>query len=160
MRAPEQPVERGRQHVLAGVLLHVLESALPVDCAVDRSDSGLAIEHVHDVVVSIDDVDDARVAKRPGVERLPAGGRIERGAIEDDGRLAVELLGMDDGGVELDGVGVGVVEALGQRLDPSERRIGSARLAEAAGAEPATVAVSARRARRRRVVAAVGEPVV
>ena len=29
----EQPVERGRQHVLAGVLLHVIEAALPVDHA-------------------------------------------------------------------------------------------------------------------------------
>ena len=87
----EQPVERRRQHVLPGVLLHVIEPPRPVDRAVHRSArarlrpraaldtmcSDLAVVLVHDV----DDHADA-IAERAGVERLTAGGGIEGGPIE------------------------------------------------------------------------------
>ena len=67
----EQAIERGRQHVLAGVLLHVLEPARPVDPAVHRPGLDLALDDVHDAAVFvIDDVDDARGAERAGIERL------------------------------------------------------------------------------------------
>ena len=61
----EQPIERGRQHVLAGVLLHVVEPARPVDGAVHglprREDASARFHHVHHVpVIVVDDVDDAQ----------------------------------------------------------------------------------------------------
>ena len=58
----EQPIERRRQHVLAGVLLHVIEAARPVDLAVHDLAGASAVpdDDVHDrAVVAIDHVDDA-----------------------------------------------------------------------------------------------------
>ena len=88
--APGCSVERRRQHVLPGVLLHVIEAPRPVDDAVDASGPATwaRLHHVHmrPSPSSIDDIDDADVAERPGIERLPAGRRIEGGAVEDDRR--------------------------------------------------------------------------
>ena len=76
--------------MLTGVLLHVIEPAGPVDDAVHRVVRERRVQHVQDVaVLLVDDVDDAGAAQRAGVERLPAGGRIEGGAIEDHARPAV-----------------------------------------------------------------------
>ena len=78
----EQPIERGRQHVLAGVLLHVVEAARPVDDAVDALADGrggacsalglaeqarpLRLNDVKNVAgVIVFDVDDARAAEVP-----------------------------------------------------------------------------------------------
>ncbi|MFN7980251.1 MAG: hypothetical protein U0Q11_00160 [Vicinamibacterales bacterium] len=74
-----------RQQMLTGVLLHVIESADPGDIAAyRRSESRRRTgDDVHDVaLVVIEDVDDRRIAERAHVERLSAGGRIERRAIE------------------------------------------------------------------------------
>ena len=91
-----------------------------------------AVDDVQDrAVVAIDDVDDPRVAERAGVERLAAGRRIERRAIEHDraaGRRATST--SSDVGVELAQVGVGVVEAFGHASRPRERGIGDAGLAQ------------------------------
>ena len=61
-------------------------------------------------IVSVDDVDDPRVAERTGVVRLPSRRRIERRSIEHDRRPAVVRCALDDGGVELPQVGIGVIE--------------------------------------------------
>ena len=46
----EEAIERGRQHVLTRVLLHVVEATSPVDCAVHGCANGeLAIDDVGDV---------------------------------------------------------------------------------------------------------------
>ena len=130
-----EPVERRREHVLAGVLLHVLEAARPVDRA--RGTRSLAaasrFDHVQDrAVVPIDDVDDARAAERAGVERLAAGCRIERGAVEHDGRRPSCAPTPTICGVELGQVRIGVVETLGHDGRTSTgRRIGDAGLVEA-----------------------------
>ena len=78
------PVERRRQHVLAGVLLHVVEAPCPVHRALDAGpDLEAAVEHVHEpAILVVDDVDDAAAAERAEVVGLSAGGRIERGGRE------------------------------------------------------------------------------
>ena len=79
-----EPVERRGEDVLAGVLLHVIEPPRPVDRPVHAApDRDLAVEHVpHLTVVRLDDVDDERVAERPGVARLTAGERVERRRVQ------------------------------------------------------------------------------
>ena len=63
----EEAVERGRQHVLSG-LLHVLEPAGLIDRPVHRTSHHLPIHHVHDAaVVSVDDLDDTCRAERAGI---------------------------------------------------------------------------------------------
>ena len=59
--------------------------------AVDpRPDLERPLQHVHDApLVIVDDVEHADAAERPGVVRLAAGRRIERGLVEDDARAAV-----------------------------------------------------------------------
>ena len=69
-----------------------------------------AIDDVqHAAVVSIDDVEHTNVARqRPDVERLPAGRRIERRAIEDERGLPLVRHGvLDDVRVELPEVRIG-----------------------------------------------------
>ena len=78
--------ERRRQHVLTGVLLDVVETPRPVDLAGDDlAGFERGREHVHDraVLLAIDDIENRHAAERPEVERLAAGGRVERRAIED-----------------------------------------------------------------------------
>jgi hypothetical protein len=79
----EEVVERRRQHVLPGVLLHVIETPP----AVDRAAYGLAhfqprVRDVIDFAVLVEDIDDPRCAEHTRVERLAAGCRIEGGPIE------------------------------------------------------------------------------
>ena len=137
----EQTVERRRQHVLAGVLLHVIESACPVDEAahthpgfevqgagfrvrssgfkVQRSGFGVRGCAFHDVrdraVFLIDDVHDAQRAEHARVERLPARRRIERRAIERDDEAIVAALNAPDGRVKGVEIGVAVIQAVGHR---------------------------------------------
>ena len=95
----EQPLEGGRQQMLPGVLLHVIESPRPGNLAVHGlPDADVRGQPRHDVqhpaVVRIDDVDDPDRAaagdrQRSGVEGLTAGGGIEGGLIEPHGGTAV-----------------------------------------------------------------------
>ena len=107
-------IERGRQDVLAGVLLHVIEPACSVDGALHvRAGRDYAIENVQDLVALIHNVDDASLAERACVERLTARGRIEGGTIQDRRRLAIQIAHVHNACVELQHAGVGVIEALG-----------------------------------------------
>ena len=71
--------ERRRQHVLAAVLLPVIEAACGVDGAGDRRATVERpiddVDHLAGVV--LEDVHDTGVAEPAGVEGLAAGGRIE-----------------------------------------------------------------------------------
>ena len=108
--------DRRRQHVLARVVLHVIETAVPVDDAMQRlSDSQLpvALHHVDDVIVVVRHVDDRERAEPSGVERLAARGGIERTAIQPDRAAVAARVDAYDHGIELAAVRVVVVEALG-----------------------------------------------
>jgi hypothetical protein len=112
----EQPIERRRKHMLASVLLHVIESAHPVDIAAHRRTvDERRTQHVDDVVVLVDGLDDFDIAEATGVERLAAGRRIERGAIEMHCGTAVALENASHHRVEGAALGFLVVEPLGHR---------------------------------------------
>jgi hypothetical protein len=76
----EQAIEGRRQHVLAGVLLHVLETPNPVHrSGHDGPRLQRAIGEVHHAaVILVDHLQHPSVAERAGVEWLAAGCRVER----------------------------------------------------------------------------------
>ena len=88
--------------MLAGMLLHVIEPAAPVDLSDDRRPGrNRTIDNVHNLaVVAIDYVAHDRVAQRAEVERLTAGRRIERGLIQHDVIPIVASIGTDDSAFE------------------------------------------------------------
>ena len=85
-----QLLEDGREQVLAGVLLHVIEAARPVDAAGDLVGSVEGrVQDVRDAILLLDHLDDAGdTARVSEIERLAAGGGIERGAVEIDAQAA------------------------------------------------------------------------
>jgi hypothetical protein len=124
----EQPVERRRQHVLARVLLHVIEAPGPVD--VPRHGRALLerrARHVHDVaILPIDHVDHRYAPEQARIERLPAGGRVERCRVHLDGphRNPVAFgrrRAAEDSCLERRAIRVGVVQAFG------DHRVGSSK---------------------------------
>jgi hypothetical protein len=108
----EELLEDGREHVLSGVLLHVIEAPVPIDRARDfvgRRDRRR--EAMRDPsVVGIGDFEDRDAVDVAEVEGLAAGGRIEGGAVEVEGQGVGRAVG--DAGGELTQVGVGVIEAV------------------------------------------------
>jgi hypothetical protein len=57
--------------MLAGVLLHVIETPRPIDGPANRPRRQIAVDYVEDrSAVPIDDVDDPRISERADVERL------------------------------------------------------------------------------------------
>jgi hypothetical protein len=120
----KQFVDRRRQHVLAGVLLHVIEAPRPIYRAADRLSVVQGpwslvrpwswVQDVRDrPVFLVDHIDNAKVAQPPGVERLAAGCGIERGAVEDHAEAFRRAVHAHHGGVERLEVRIGVVEASG-----------------------------------------------
>ena len=83
-RAAELPPERTCDHVLAGMLLHMIKAARPVYPAVNRIAGGeRRVNDMPDFAGIIDEnVAYARVVQQAGIKRLAAGGGIKRGAIE------------------------------------------------------------------------------
>ena len=66
-------IESGGEDVLAGVLLHVLEPAGPVDRTVHGARLEMTFNDVQDgVIVTLDHVDDLGGAETAGVEWLAA----------------------------------------------------------------------------------------
>ena len=115
----EELLEDGGEQVLAGVLLHVVEAAGPVEGAVDGPVWSGSGEAVRDAVVLVDDFDNGDAGDGAGIEGLAAGGGVERGAVEVDGAAVVGAV--EDTGGEFAEVGVGVVEALGHGRIIAER---------------------------------------
>ena len=103
--------EHGREQMLAGVLLHVIEAAAPIDGALHR----LAIERpdevVRDALPFVGDVQHRDAGDGPGVAGLAPGSGIKRGAVEVDG--APVRGAFQDARGELAQVGIGVIEAFG-----------------------------------------------
>jgi hypothetical protein len=97
-----QPIEGGRQDMLPGVLLHVLEATAPVNLPADWPRFQLPFDHMPDhLVVSIDHVDDHGGAELTSIEGLPAGGRIEGGPIQHHGATIAMRFDPENRRVEL-----------------------------------------------------------
>ena len=101
--------------MLTRVLLHVVESAHPVNSSMDRSGVDRRVEHMQNrPVLLVDRLDDSAGSEASGVVGLAAGCWIEGGAIENGGRPAViRVRHLQDGGVEVGRIRLGVVDALG-----------------------------------------------
>ena len=113
--------ERTGEQVLAVVLLAVVEAPLGVDAAVDAIGEEGRAQQVDDVVAHLEDRDHGDAVEGSRVPGLAAALGVERGPVEDHGRLALVLAALDDGGVELEQVGIVAVEALGQGSCPGRR---------------------------------------
>ena len=83
-RASEAFLKHGGEEMLAGVLLHVVEAARPVDAALRFAGIQRSINDVDDFIFVLAHVQNIGVAKFPEVVRLAAGTRIKSSAIEDD----------------------------------------------------------------------------
>ncbi len=100
--------------MLTGVLLHVVEAARPVDLRGGRgARHERLLDDMHDIVVSILDVEYPNAIDRPGVEWLTARCWIERRPIEHDFDTAVARLATDDRRVERRAGGLGVIDSCG-----------------------------------------------
>src|SRR5580765_422661 len=77
--------------MLAGVLLHVVETALPMDAAVDPSGRYGPVHNVNDFFVRISNVQDVGVAELADIVRLAAGSGIQQSLIENHSPARPEL---------------------------------------------------------------------
>jgi hypothetical protein len=106
-------IERGREDVLAGVLLAMIAPACGIDDTMDLlADLQRRVGDVLHLSAVVGDIEDANATKRARVERLAAGGGIKRRAIEHDAPTLI--ITFNDAGyrrVELEAVGIGVVDA-------------------------------------------------
>ena len=91
-------LEHGGEKMLAGVLLHVIEAARPLDATFDRARGEFLVDDVDDVVVLIADVEDIGLSEEADVVRLAARGGIEGGLVEDDFPGRNRAAGSGDGG--------------------------------------------------------------
>ena len=97
--------------MLSGVLLHVIESARPIDATRDRTLAHGRVEQVGNALAFVDHVADRGVAECAGVVRLAAGCRVESRMVEVHAASVVGAI--HHARVEFGAVGVGVVEACG-----------------------------------------------
>ena len=86
-RRIEEFHQHGRQQMLASVLLHVIEAPAPVDHARHFLFNHGSAGHMRDAAVLIDHLDDLDAAKRAGIERLAARGRIKGRPVKIDSLL-------------------------------------------------------------------------
>ena len=107
----EQLFEHGREQVLAGVLLHVVVAALPVDDPGHLGCCERCIHNVSDAVFFVDHFPDGDAPQRAQVEGLPAGSGIERGAVEVHAETVVS--GLNHAGVKLAQIAILIVETFG-----------------------------------------------
>src|SRR5690242_7374239 len=112
--------------MLTGVLLHVVEPALPVDDTMDlvadsQSCNTGARQHVNDVVtiLVVVYIDHAGAAEQTDIEGLAARGGIKAAPVQGDQRAIGLTLHVQDRGIELQEIRIGVIEAFGHDLAAS-----------------------------------------
>jgi hypothetical protein len=72
----EALLKNSREQMLAGVLLHVIETTRPIDATLGASRGNRTIHYVQDAVIGIVHVDDVGITKFAEIMGLAAGGRI------------------------------------------------------------------------------------
>src|SRR5260370_33217757 len=70
--------------MLAGVLLHVIEAARPMDAAVNPPLGHGAVHHVNDAVFMLLNIEHIGIAQFAKIIRLPTGGGIQQGLVQKD----------------------------------------------------------------------------
>ena len=75
-------LKHGREQVLPGVLLHVIEASRPVDAAIHVRIRRAAVNDVKNFFSLISHVEHVRIADLPQIMRLPAGSRVKSRAVE------------------------------------------------------------------------------
>ena len=73
--------DRG-QNMLTTVLLHMIEAPIPVNSSLHCSRFDWLVDNVKYFIFFIEHIHNTRIAKPPGIVRLPAGSGIKRGAIK------------------------------------------------------------------------------
>lgn len=86
------------EEMLSGVLLHMIESAGPLDATFDWAGGEFLVDDVDDVVALIADVEDVGFSEEADIVRLAAGGGIEGGLVENDFPGGNGAAGAGDGG--------------------------------------------------------------
>jgi hypothetical protein len=71
-RTAEPLLKHRRQQVLTGVLLHVVESARPIDATMHRARLQFAIDDVNDLIALIADIEHVGIIKLAAIKRLTA----------------------------------------------------------------------------------------
>ena len=111
--AAELPPDGVGQHVLAAVLLHVVEAARPVDLAVNFASHAQGRVHaVEHVAVLHEHIKDVRPAQRARIVGLAAGGGIKGRAVEADEICVLVGGAIRHPRVEGSQVGIVIVKAL------------------------------------------------
>jgi hypothetical protein len=101
--------ERPGEHVLSRVLLHVIESTVPVDRAVDVPRRWRTTFHgvQHRLALALLHIDDGEASDAANIRRLSARGGVEIGLVQVHGMsAAVQRLRTHDDTTELRGVGI------------------------------------------------------
>ena len=115
-------LEHRRKKVLAGMLLHVIETARPLHATLNWSGREFAIDDMQNVIFGVAHIENFGVAEPSKIVRLAAGRGIKRRAIEQyfPGRHRARFRGDRGGGfaaedfrLELLQVRIVVVEAAG-----------------------------------------------
>ena len=101
------------EDVLAGVLLHVVEAAGPVQAPVDFTGGQFGGQQVERAFVGRLDVQDGDVVEVAEVAGLAAALRVEGGAVEDHGGLAIYLQALHNASTKLAQIRIIVVQKVG-----------------------------------------------
>ena len=112
---PEKLGDHRREEMLPGVLLHVIEAAIPIDPSRDSGRAEWGAEEMDDALAFVHHVQNRDVVDPTPVERLTTRSGIEGGAIEVDAGSFTALI--DHIRIELAKVGVGVVQSLGHERE-------------------------------------------
>ena len=127
-----EPPDRPGQHMFAAVLLHMIEPARPVDFAVHRHASlgTAALKPVPYAARVGFNIAYARLAALPAdnarIERLPAAGRIERAAVEQQPYAVAARFDLQRGRVERPQIRLVVIQSF-RHLHASNIRYYSAK---------------------------------
>jgi hypothetical protein len=75
--------ERLGQDVLAGVLLHVIESARPIHTAIDGSSREFAVNDMYNIVAVVANIQNQGRSQSSDIVGLASGSGIERGPVQE-----------------------------------------------------------------------------
>ena len=99
--------------MLAGVLLHVVQTAIPIDSAVNMLCGNVSLDNMDYLAgfFLLQAIDKGYIIESPEIVRLTAGGRIKRGLIQNDSDFVADHCRLDNIRIELQKIRVVVIKA-------------------------------------------------